>query len=144
MTSALRLLWIICGLASIGQIPSFALAELRPHHVAILANARSPESLDVAAHYAARRGVPTTHVIRLDLPLRDKLTRREYEDLIVTPTRRILEERKLSSSIRVILTTYDVPLRVEAPRLTADEQMLLTDAQRVVKISRTRLEQLNA
>ncbi len=142
MTCALRLLILACLLALICQA-SFAGAELQPHHVAILANAKSQESLEVASHYAARRAVPASHVIRLDLPLRDNLTRREYEDLVVIPTRHILEDRGLSSSIRVIVTTYGVPLRVEAPRLSAEERRLLTDAQSWVKKSRTRLEQLN-
>lgn len=143
MILTLRLLALVCFTAPTGDA-SLVLAELRPHHVAVLANAKSPESLEVAAHYAARRGVPTSHVIRLDLPLRDRLTRREYDDLIVTPVRRILEDRQLSSSIRVLVTTYGVPLRVEAPRLTAEERRLLTDAQRVVKESRAKLEHLNA
>lgn len=138
-----RVLILACFIAPISHA-SLAQAELQSHHVVILANAKSPESLEVAAHYAARRGVPATHVIRLDLPLRDKLTRREYEDLVVIPTRRILEDRALSSSIRVIVTTYGVPLRVEAPQLSAEERRVLMDAQNVVKKSRTQLEQLNA
>lgn len=132
--------FIAVGCAS----PFYSWAELQPHQVVILANAKSPESLDVAAHYATRRGIPATQIIRLDLPLRDKLTRREYEDLVVTPTRRALEDRALSSSIRVIVTTYGVPLRVEAPQLTAAERRLLSDAQGVVKKSRVKLEHLHA
>ncbi len=132
--------FIAVGCAS----PLYSWAELQPHQVVILANAKSPESLDVAAHYAARRGIPASQIIRLDLPLRDKLTRREYDDLVVTPLRRTLEDRVLSSSIRVIVTTYGVPLRVEAPQLTTAERRLLSDAQGVVKTSRVRLEQLNA
>lgn len=143
MTRPLRILTLACFMVPTSYA-SFAQAELQPHQVVILANARSPESLDVAAHYAARRGIPAAQIIRLDLPLRDKLTRREYEDLVVSPTRRALEDRALSSSIRVIVTTYGVPLRVEAPQLTAAERRLLSDAQAVVKKSRVKLEQLNA
>ncbi|MGE0470659.1 MAG: TIGR03790 family protein [Nitrospira sp.] len=143
MTRTRLVLILACFMAPISHA-SFAQAELQSHHVVILANAKSPESLEVAAHYAARRGVPTTHVIRLNLPLRDKLTRQEYDDLVVTPMRHILEERRLSSSIRVLVTTYGVPLRVEAPELSAEERRLLTDAQSLVKKSRTRLEQLDA
>jgi uncharacterized protein (TIGR03790 family) len=117
-------------------------AELQPSHIAILANTKSTESLAVAAHYAEQRGVPVTHVIGLELPFRNTLTRLEYDDLVVTPLRRTLEDRKLSSSIRVVVTTYGVPLRVEAPRLSRDEQHWLTEAQRLVKTSRTTLQQL--
>lgn len=133
-----------CLIFQITLLPSLVEAELQPSHVVILANAKTPESLEVAAHYARRRGVPSAHVIQLDLPFRDKLTRREYEDLIVTPLRRTLDRRKLSSSVRVIVTTYGIPLRVDAPELSQNERRWLTDAQSVVKVSRARLEQLNA
>lgn len=121
-----------------------AYAELQPRHVAILANATSTESLAVAQHYAAKRGVPANHIVRLDLPLRDTLTRPEYEELLVAPLRRALEERNLASSIRVIVTTYGVPLRIEAPTLTHDEKTWLAEAQSLVKTSRARLDQLKS
>lgn len=143
MTRTLCILTLACILAPIWPA-SFVGAELQPHHVVILANEKSPESLAVAAHYAAQRAVPTGQIIRLDLPFRDALTRQEYEDLVVTPLRRILEERKLSSSIRVLVTTYGIPLRVEAPHLSAEEHRWLTDAQQIVKTSRARLEHVSA
>ncbi|NOT95935.1 MAG: TIGR03790 family protein [Nitrospira sp.] len=114
-------------------------AELQPKQVVILTNAKSPESLAVAAHYAAQRGVPTDHIVRLDLPFRDNLTRQEYDDLVVSPLRRALKERDLASSIRVVVTTYGVPLRIDAPILSKDEKAWLTEAQSWVKASRTRL-----
>ncbi|MBX3302683.1 MAG: TIGR03790 family protein [Nitrospira sp.] len=143
MILTLRSLTFACLLVLIDQA-SFARADPRPHHVAILANAKSPESVAVAQHYAAKRDIPADHIIRLDLPLRDTLARREYEDLVVTPLRRTLEARRLSSSIRVIVTTYGIPLRVEAPRLSANEQSRLTEARGLVKTSRTKLERLEA
>lgn len=141
MILMLRSLTLACLLALIDQA-SFARADLLPRHVAILANAKSPESVAVAQHYAAKRDIPADHIIRLDLPFRDTLTRREYEDLVVTPLRRTLDARRLSSSTRVIVTTYGIPLRVEAPRLSADEQGRLTEARSLVKTSRTKLERL--
>lgn len=141
MTHSLRLFILACLFTTAGH-PSYVQAELQPHHVAILANATSPESLAVAQHYAARRNIPPNHIIVLNLPGRDTLTRREYEDLVVTPLRRALENRMLHSSVRVIVTTYGVPLRVEAPRPSMDEQQWLTEAQRVVKTARARLERL--
>jgi uncharacterized protein (TIGR03790 family) len=131
-------------LVCIGMIgvASLARAELQPDQVVILANAKSPESLAVAAHYASRRGVPAGHIVRLDLPLRDNLTRQEYEESVVAPLRRALVANQLAATTRVIVTTYGVPLRVEVPRLSADEQRWLAEAQSRVKTSRARLEQL--
>ncbi len=120
----------------------FAQAELLPQHVAILANATSPDSLAVARHYAAQRNIPPDHIVTLALPFRDTMSRHEYEDLLVTPLRRALEDRSLHSSIRAIVTTYGIPLRVAAPHLSEEERRRLTDAQQWVKTSRTRLEEL--
>lgn len=122
------------------SIPAYA--DLHPNQVVILANAKSPESLAVAAHYAAQRGVPTDHIVRLDLPLHDSLTRQEYDDLILTPLRRALTGRNLASSVRVVVTTYGVPLRIEAPTLTQDERTWLAEARSRVQESRTKLEQI--
>jgi uncharacterized protein (TIGR03790 family) len=122
--------------------PALACADLQPNHVIILANAKSPESLAVAAHYAARRGVPANHIVRLELPVRENLTRQEYDDLVVSPLRRALEERNLASSIRAVVTTYGVPLRIDAPILAKEERTWLAEAQSWVNSTRTRLERL--
>ncbi|NOS81633.1 MAG: TIGR03790 family protein [Nitrospira sp.] len=137
-------IWCLLLCACLLGDPSRGRAELQPDQVVILANAKSPESMAVASHYAARRGVPTTHIVLLDLPLHDNLTRQEYEESVVVPLRRTLEAKQLASTTRVIVTTYGIPLRIEAPRLSKDEKIWLAEAQSLVKASRTRLEQLQS
>ena len=58
------------------------------------------------------------------------------------PLRRALEDRTLHSSVRVIVTTYGIPLRVDAPQLSGEEHPRLAEAQQLVKTSRTKLEHL--
>jgi len=134
---------ILCGLTLQLCVIPFAHAELKPNQVAILANGDSPESLAVAAHYAQRRNVPPSHIIRLSLPNRESLTREEYDRLLVAPLRRTLEKAGLASTIRVLVTTYGVPLRLEAPVLSKDEKVWLDEAQSLVKTSRRQLEHLH-
>jgi uncharacterized protein (TIGR03790 family) len=122
--------------------PPRAYADLQPDQVVILVNAKSQESLAVAAHYALRRGIPASHIVRLELPVRDSLTRQEYDDLIVAPLRQALRTTPLASTARVIVTTYGVPIRVDAPRLLPEENALLADAQSRVHTSRAALEQV--
>ena len=141
MIHTLRFLISAFLLATVAPL-SHAQAELRPQHVAILANATNPDSLAVARHYAAQRNIPSEHIIPLTLPFRDTLTRREYEELVVMPLRRALEDRTLHSSVRVIVTTYGIPLRVDAPQLSEEEHPRLAEAQQLVKTSRTKLEHL--
>ena len=141
MIDSLRLVTLVSLLTTVLPL-SLAQAELRPQHVAIVANATNPDSLAVARHYAAQRNIPSDHIIPLTLPFRDTISRQEYEDLVVMPLRRALEDRALHSSVRVIVTTYGVPLRVDAPQLSEEERRRLAEAQQLVKSSRTRLEQL--
>ncbi|MCP9439501.1 MAG: TIGR03790 family protein [Nitrospira sp.] len=115
---------------------------LNPQQVVIIANTASSESLAVARHYAEQRQIPRDHLIMLPLPLRDSLSRREYEQLVIAPLRQTLRERGLASSICALVTTYGIPLRVEAPLLSDEERRLLADAQHRIKTSRAKLEQI--
>ncbi|MDN5940472.1 MAG: TIGR03790 family protein [Nitrospira sp.] len=144
MNSTIRFTTILCLLLCIGLLADLrhARAGLQPSHVVILANAKSPESLAVARHYAAQRAVPDSHIVRLELPFRDSLTRQEYEESVVVPLRRALEAKQLAQTARVIVTTYGVPLRVDAPRLSPEEQRWLAEAKKAVKTSRAGLERL--
>lgn len=119
------------GALALLLLPLFAptaSAELTADHVAILANRNSRESLSVAKHYASVRGVPSFHIIPLDLPAQETISREEYDKALVQPTRLALEERRLSDTIRVLVTTYGVPLRVAAPLPTSQQDLWRKDA----------------
>ncbi|MCP9463157.1 MAG: TIGR03790 family protein, partial [Nitrospira sp.] len=135
---------LIIALGFMSGWASLAHAALEPQHIVILANATNPDSQAVARHYAMQRQIPPDHIISLAVPFRDRISRQEYEDLVVTPLRRTLQDRHLASSIRVLVTTYGIPLRVDAPPLSDEDRLVLADAQSRVKTSRTRLEHLQA
>src|SRR6266511_1757057 len=69
-----------------------ASGELTVDQVVILANRNSPASLSVAEHYAALRKVPNDHIVQLDLPVQETISREVYDRDLVQPTRQILEE----------------------------------------------------
>ena len=48
---------------------------LQPADVWLVVNKNVPESRQVAAHYLAKRGVPKDHVIELDLPKGEDISR---------------------------------------------------------------------
>lgn len=117
-------------------------AELSSKQVAILSNTSNQDSLAVAQHYAKRRGIPSSHIVRLSLPNREYLSRDEYDRLVAAPVRQALESAGLASTIRVLVTTYGVPLRVAAPTLSPEEQRRLSEAERSVRASRNGIEEL--
>lgn len=117
-----------------------AFGELTANQIAILANRNSPDSLAVARHYASLRGVPNDHIVQFDLPTQETISRETYEQSLVQPTRKVLEERRLATQIRVLVTTYGVPLRVAAPQPTEQQQQWLKDALERQKRARLHLE----
>lgn len=119
-----------------------AFGELGADQLAILANRNLPESLAVARHYANRRGVPVDRIVSLDLPLNETIGRSEYEQHLVLPTRRALEEKGLTTQVRALVTTYGVPLRVAAPLPTEQQQKWIKDATERHKQARFHLEKL--
>lgn len=117
-------------------------AELAPNQVAIVANAKSRESLSVAQHYATRRGIPARHIVELDLPLDDTMSREDYERRLAAPLRQALHARDIHKAVRAVVTVFGVPLRVAAPRLTDDEARWRRDATARLGAARVRLEDL--
>lgn len=119
-----------------------ALAELAAKQVMIVANINSRESLMVAEHYAAQRGVPLGQVVKLDLPSDETMSRDAYEQRLVLPLRKALQTQNLDNSIRVLVTIYGVPLRVGSPTFTAEERGQLHDANARLDAARSQLVDL--
>src|SRR5262245_63809908 len=93
---------------------------LGPEDVFLLANQNVPESRAVAEHYCRKRGVPADHVIPLDLPSGEDVSRRDYNQRLVAPLRAALRERR--DQVKVLLSVYGVPLRVGPPEPKDDEK----------------------
>ncbi|WP_447969289.1 TIGR03790 family protein [Nitrospira sp. M1] len=117
-------------------------AALSPTQVVIVSNMNSRESDSVARYYAQQRGIPLSHIIELDTSTRETIGREEYKESIAQPLREALQVKKLAPTVRVIVTTYGIPLRVEAPRPSAQETVWLEDAKAWRKSSVEFLQEL--
>ena len=100
--------------------PAFA---LEPKDVWLVVNKNVPESRQVADHYIARRGVPKTNVVELDLPKGEDISRADYDAKFAGPLRDALADKK--DAAKVLVTTYGVPLRVGGQQPDADEKLAL-------------------
>lgn len=92
---------------------------LEPKDVWLVVNKNVPESRQVADHYIAKRGVHEGNVIELDLPKGEDISRADYDTKLAGPLRDALKEQK--GRVKVLVTTYGVPLRV-GPQLPNDEE----------------------
>src|SRR4030095_13010096 len=87
--------------------PAFA---LDPAGVIVVTNKNVPDSRAVADHYLKARGVPASNVVELDLPKDEDISRKDYDDKLLSPLRAALRDRK--DKVRCLLNVYGVPLRV--------------------------------
>ena len=123
-------------------VPRLVFAEFTSDQVAVLANANSNKSLSVARHYAELRGIPASHILILDVSTRESISRQSYEQDIIRSVRGLLKKNGLAQKIRILVTTYGLPLRVQAPRATRQETQWLEDAKHWQKSSLAFLREL--
>ena len=93
---------------------------LGPQDVYILVNKNVADSQAVADHYCAKRGVPMDHIIALDLPTGEDISRADYDAKLAGPLRDKLKD--IRDKVKVLLTVYGVPLRVGGQTPNAEEK----------------------
>jgi uncharacterized protein (TIGR03790 family) len=113
---------------------------LEPKDVWLVVNKNVPESRQVADHYVAKRGVPKGNVVELDLPKGEDISRADYDVRLAGPLRDALKDQK--DKVKVLVTTYGVPLRVGRQQPTADEKAALEKLRPDLGAARTALEGL--
>jgi uncharacterized protein (TIGR03790 family) len=59
----------------------------------VVFNNFDPSSVNLAAYYAKRRAIPLDHLIGLDCPASEEITRAQYDETIAEPLRRIFADR---------------------------------------------------
>ncbi|MCI0456851.1 MAG: TIGR03790 family protein [Gemmataceae bacterium] len=108
---------------------------LEPKDIIVLVNKNVPESRQVADHYCLKRAVPKENVVVLDLPAGEDITRRDYDRRLKAPLREALKDRR--DKVKVLLSTYGVPLRVGRIESTKEEKAQLAKIQPELKKHRT-------
>src|SRR5262245_26878106 len=113
---------------------------LEPADVWLAVNKNVPESRQVADHYIAKRGVPKENVVVLDLPKGEDISRPDYDAKFVGPLREALKGQK--DKVKVLLTTYGVPLRVGGQPPSDEEKKELEKVRPELAEARKKLAEL--
>ncbi len=108
---------VLTVMAAVGLF-SPARGELTPGQCALIYNGKSEASRELATYYADARAIPRDQMVALDAPLRESVTRAEYERLAVQVRAFLAGEAMPQRDIRCLVTFYDVPLKVEAVKPT--------------------------
>ena len=91
-----------------------AVAELQPNEVAIIAAKGNQKSVALATYYSKARSIPTSNILQLDLPTTVELTRAQWKKQVRPAIRRWLADKKRLRTIRCLVTTWGVPLKIAA------------------------------
>jgi uncharacterized protein (TIGR03790 family) len=103
--------------------PAGAACALGPEDVYLLVNKNVPQSRAIAEHYCTKRGVPRDHILALDLPAGEDVSRADYEEKLAWPLRKELKDRR--DKVKVLLSIYGVPLRVGPAAPSPEEKQQL-------------------
>lgn len=103
---------LLLMLVSIALCCSPASAELQPAQVAVIVNSNSPQSRQIGAYYAQKRGVPETQVLQLPIPMGETLSRAEWDSKVRPAIRNWVAKNRLQNTLKCFVTTWDVPLKI--------------------------------
>ncbi len=129
MTRTLRLFSTILVLS----VSAAAAGALSPREVAVVANAKSADSVALAKLYIKLRGIPEENLVLVGTTTKYKVSRLSYEAEILKPVRKALTDRKLADRIRCLCLMWGVPVRVagaDAKRLRGMKAVYATAAKR--------------
>jgi uncharacterized protein (TIGR03790 family) len=71
-----------------------AAVENLPAQTIVVFNTAVPDSEALAKFYAGKRGIADDHVVGLDCPSEEEISREQYDASIAEPLRKIFEERQ--------------------------------------------------
>ena len=86
---------------------------LTADHVILLVNSSEPAGQKVAEAYCRARSVSQDRIIALSMPLKESITREEYQSAIASPLRAVLDaNEQLREEARCVVTVYGVPTHI--------------------------------
>jgi uncharacterized protein (TIGR03790 family) len=108
ISSLPRALWLLFALLPVPSLVSAQTAD----NVLLVINQNSQPSIDVGTYYAQARGIAPDHIVQLDAPVPETITRQEFERRIEAPIGAWLQQHQLQDRILYLVLTKGVPLRV--------------------------------
>jgi uncharacterized protein (TIGR03790 family) len=102
---------VLCaGCSSAHRVAPKRAPSTGAERVLIVINSRSAASDSIGRYYAKRRGIDTTHILRLALPVEDEINEIAFQTDLVSPVRAAIAA--LPVRIDFIVLAADVPIRV--------------------------------
>ena len=101
-----------------------AVYGLTKEEILVVVNTRMAESVEIAHYYMDQRKIPPSHLVSVQLTLKETMSRDEYDNVLKEA---ILKGLKRISSERIaaIVLIYGIPLKVDPPELSWEDSELL-------------------
>jgi uncharacterized protein (TIGR03790 family) len=100
---------------------SMARADLTADQLALVVNSTNPHSRPLAEHYADVRGIDRSRIIDVKIADVVGIDEKMYDTQIAGPIRDELKRRGLEQKVTCLVLFHGMPLRIEAPRLTKQQ-----------------------
>lgn len=91
--------------------PSVASAQ-GPENVLVVVNAAVPDSIQVGEYYLKKRRIPGDHLLRVNMPVDEQITRVMFEERIQRPIQAWIERQRAHDRLLYIVLAKGVPLRI--------------------------------
>jgi len=97
-----------------------------PQDILLVYNQRVPASLKLAKYYAEKRNVPKSHLIGINLPEDEKISRQKFEQ-IIPGLRSAVQNIKKKGITPVMLLFYGIPIKLKGPpQNRSDKEFIAT------------------
>jgi len=98
---------------------------LNAEEILVVANSNVAESIEIARYYMNKRAIPASHLLSVALTVNETMSRNEYDEVLKKEVLEALEKRSSLPRIAAIVLIYGIPLKVEPPELSWEENKLL-------------------
>ena len=102
--------------------PPLTCFALTPNEILVIANRNAAKSIGLAKYYMEQRNIPETNLLIVWAPDKEVCSRKGYDVQIAEKVRLFLRKKNLQKNIRCLVTIFGIPLKIDPPQMTTDEE----------------------
>jgi uncharacterized protein (TIGR03790 family) len=100
-----------------------------PQNILLVVNDKSAVSRTIGEYYARKRSIPQSNICHLHTGVEENISRADYDRSIAAPIRLCLLQENLMETVLYLVTTLEVPLRIEGSSNALDGTIASVDSE---------------
>jgi len=117
---------------------------LSPAEILVIANSNVAGSEALARYYMARRNIPATHLLMVEMTEAETCSRDAYDSQLAKAVRQRLQQHNPPGEIHCLVTMYGLPLKILPPSLTSQETEVVDGLRRDIAVLESQIAELSA